>query len=343
MEDKNYEKITNAKIMIIDEDVNMMDILTAVLNNYGHTVKAFTEPVSAIEELKVEKYDILIVNYLMSPVNGDKIIELVREFNKEIYIILMSMHKDLAPTIENMRNLDIQAYFEKSSRFDQLIMFIQSGIKYIEQLNSIRKMSVKLEQYLFDFAKILLSTVGAKDHYTEEHSKRVTDTCRTFAKYMELDSNETYNLVTAASFHDVGKIGIPDSILQKEGKLTEDEFRTMQLHPIIGANIFSVTDIFKDIVPIIKHHHERIDGKGYPDKLKGDQIPKLAKMLTICDCFDAIISKRCYKEAKPLEFALQEIDKNSGKQFDTYLSKKFIDMINSNYDNIKDNLINQKQ
>lgn len=339
MEDKNYEKITSANIMIIDEDVNMMEILTAVLNKYGHNVVSFTEPVAAIEELKAKKYDILLVNYLMSPVNGDRIIELVREFDKEIYIILMSMHKDLTPTIEHMRNLDIQAYFEKSARFDQLIMFIQSGIKYIEQLNSIKKMGIKLEQYLLDFAKILLNAVAAKDHYTEEHSKRVTNTCRTFAKYMELNEEDSYNLITAASFHDVGKIGVPDNILQKEGKLTDEEFETMKLHPTIGANIFSVSDIFKDVVPIIKHHHERVDGKGYPDNLKGDQIPKLAKMLTLADCLDAIISKRCYKEAMPLSFALDEIEKNSGKQFDTYLARKFLEMINSNYDNIKDELI----
>lgn len=336
MEDKNYEKIINANIMIIDEDVNMMEILTAVLNKYGHNVKTFTEPVSAIKELKEEKYDILLVNYLMSPVNGDKIVEIVREFNKEIYIILMSMHKDLAPTIESMQNLDIQAYFEKSARFDQLIMLIQGGIKYIEQLNKIKNMNIKLDKYLLDFAKILLNTVAAKDHYTEEHSKRVTNICRIFAKYLDLDENETDNLITASSFHDVGKIGISDYILQKQGKLNPDEFEIMKSHPIIGANIFSVSDIFKDIVPIIKHHHERIDGKGYPDNLKGDKIPKLAKILTICDSFDAIISKRCYKEAMPLEFALKEIDKNSGKQFDSYLAQKFIDMIKSNYSNIND-------
>ena len=131
METEN--KFLSAKILIIDEDVNMMEILSDVLTKYGHSVSTFTEPVSAIEELKANKYDILLVNYLMSPVSGDRIVELVREFDKEIYIILMSMHRDLAPSIETMQNLDIQAYFEKSSRFDQLIMFIQTGIKYIEE------------------------------------------------------------------------------------------------------------------------------------------------------------------------------------------------------------------
>ena len=268
----NDETIKNAKILIIDEDVNMMEIISEILKGYGHTVSTFTEPVSAIEELKANKYDILLVNYLMSPVNGDRVVELVREFDKEIYIILMSMHKDLTPSIETMQTLDIQAYFEKSSRFDQLIIMIQSGIKYIEQLRKVKSINLKLDHYLFDFAQILLNTITAKDNYTGEHSKRVTSYCRLFAKFLELDDISTDNLLKAASFHDVGKIGIPDSVLLKEGKLTDEEYDTIKLHPVIAANIFSVSDIFKDIVPIIKHHHERYDGNGYPDKLKGENI-----------------------------------------------------------------------
>ena len=320
------EKITNAKILIIDEDVNMMEILTSVLNNYGHTVSTFTEPISAIEELKANHYDILIVNYLMSPVNGDKIVELVRDFNKEIYIILMSMHRDLAPSIETMRNLDIQAYFEKSSRFDQLIIFIQSGIKYLEQLKKIKSMNIQIEQYLIDFAKILLNTIGAKDHYTEGHSKRVAKLCTLFAKKLELSQKDTEDLHTAGYFHDVGKIGIPDNVLLKNGKLDDEEYDVMKLHTVIGSNIFSMSSLFQNIVPIIKAHHERIDGKGYPDGLKGEHIPYLSRVLSLCDSFDAMVSKRSYKDTNPMEYALSEIKKYAGKQFDAKLATKFLEL-----------------
>lgn len=329
LENKN-EILTQAKIVIIDEDVNMMDILSAVLTKYGHIVKTFTDPVSAIEELKSNKYDILLVNYLMSPVNGDRVVELVRAFDTDIYIILMSMHRDLAPSIETMRTLDIQAYFEKSSRFDQLIIFIQSGIKYIEQIRKVKNMIVKLDQYLFDFANILLNTVAAKDHYTEEHSKRVTKYCSLFADYLGISSVDKENLNIAASFHDIGKIGIPDHVLLKEGKLTDEEYDTIKLHPIIGANIFGVSDIFKDIVPIIKYHHERIDGKGYPERLKGENIPYLARILTICDCFDAMVARRPYKDTQSIDFALSEIKKYSGKQFDSSLAKQFMRLVENN-------------
>lgn len=327
-------KLLNAKILIIDDDVNMMDILSVILSKYGHTVKTFTEPVSAIEELKQNKYDILIVNYLMSPVNGDRVVELVREFDKEIYIILMSMHKDLTPSIETMQNLDIQAYFEKSTQFDQLIMAIQSGIKYIEQIRKIKNMSMQLEKYLIDFAKILLNTVGAKDNYTEKHSIRVTRLALYFSNYLSLSKDDLEKLNLAASFHDIGKIGIPDSILLKEGKLTDEEYDQIKLHPTIGANILGVSEIFKDICPIIESHHERYDGKGYPNKLKGEEISYLARILAICDSFDAIVAKRPYKEAKTIEYALDQINIGKGGQFDRNLAEKFITMVNENMDEI---------
>lgn len=325
----------NAKILVIDDDVNMMEMLSVVLKKYGHSVSNFTEPVSAIEELKANKYDILIVNYLMSPVKGDKIVQLVREFNQEIYIILMSVHRDLSPSIETMKQLDIQAYFEKSNRFDQLVLIIQSGIKYIQQLNKIKNMDKKLEHYLVDFAQILLKIVGAKDHFTEEHSRRVAMLCSIFAKKLELSQKDLTDLQIAATFHDIGKIGIPDSILLNDGALTDEEYTTIKLHPVIASNIFSVSDIYKDICPIIYCHHERIDGKGYPEGIKGDKIPYLAKALAICDSFDAIVSKRPYKEEASIEFALSEIQKNLGTQFDKELALSFIDLVENNKSEIE--------
>lgn len=315
---------TVAKILIIDDDVNMMDILSVILKKYGHEVVTFSDPVAAIGKLKEEKFDILIVNYLMSPINGEKIVELVRQFDKELYIILMSIHKDLKPSIEAMKSLDIQAYFEKSTRFDQLILFVQSGIKYLEQMKRIKDMNLKLERYLIDFANILLNTVGAKDHFTESHSQNVSKLCVAFGKKLQLSFQEIENLRLAGLFHDIGKIGIPDSILLKQGKLTDEEYETMKLHPIMGANIFALSEVFKKLSPIIIAHHERVDGKGYPNKLSGDDIPYLAKILAICDSFDAMISKRSYKEAKNISFAINQIKECSGTQFDPKLAESFV-------------------
>ena len=316
------------KVLIIDDDISIMEMLSMMLKKYNCDVTTYTEPVSAIEELKNNKYDILILNFLMMPVNGDRIVELVREFDKEIYIILMSTHNDLVPSIDLMKKLDIQAYFEKSSRFDELIMLVQGGIKYSEQLNSIKEMNMQLDKNLIEFAKILLNTISAKDNYTKDHSQNVSKLCVMFANYLNLSENDVENLRIAALFHDIGKIGIPDNILQKEGKLTDTEIETIKLHPVIGANIFSSTDIFKHIAPIIVAHHERVDGTGYPNNLKGNEIPYLAKILTICDCFDAMVSKRSYKEKMTIEYAIEQLNKGAGTQFDRELAESFIKLIN---------------
>jgi len=330
MEDKLIE---NARIMVIDDDISMMDMLSVILSRYGHKVVPFTEPVSAIEALKSKPYDILIVNYLMSPVNGDRVVELVREFNKEIYIIMMSVSKDLAPSIDAMTNLDIQSYFEKSSRFDQLIITIQSGIKYTNQLRNIKNMNLQLEKYVIDFANVLLNTVDAKDNYTAAHSKRVSEYALRFADILELDDEQKNTLKLAALFHDIGKIGIPDSILTKTEKLTDDEYETIKFHPTIGANILSVADIFNEVYEIVKYHHERPDGKGYPDGISNDNIPYLSRVLSICDVFDAITTKRTYKEVFSIDFAIDELDKAKGTQLDPELTNIFLVMVKKDKDN----------
>lgn len=318
------------KILIIDDDVNMMEMISIMLKKYNCDVLMYTEPVSAIEKMKSDKCDILLINYFMSPVNGDKIVKLVREFDKEIYIILMSSHSELNPSIELMQKLDIQAYFEKSSRFNELIMLIQGGINYLEQLEKIKKFALKLDNSLIDFAKILLNTIGAKDHYTEEHSERVSKFAEKFGEYLGLEDKNIETLRTAGLFHDIGKIGITDSILLKEGKLTYEEYEIIKSHPVIGANIFETSSLFKDLAPIILSHHERIDGSGYPNKLKANEIPFLAKVLTLCDCFDAIVSKRPYKEDHTVEFGLSQIKQGINTQFDKDLSNKFIKFVKSN-------------
>lgn len=336
------EHIENAKIMIIDEDVGMMDVIATFLRKYGHQVISFTEPISAIEALKFQNFDILIVNYLISPITGDKIIELVRQFNKDIYIILMSTHKDIEPSIELMKSLDIQGYFEKSSNFDQLMMLIQNGIRYTEQLKNVKKINTQMDNYLLDFANILLKTVDAKDNYTAAHSYRVSKICGLFSGYLNLNKEDYKSFTLAGLFHDIGKIGIPDYILSKTDKLTDSEYETIKLHPIIGANILSVCDMFKTTAPAIRSHHEKYDGTGYPLKLKGENIPYLARALSLCDAFDAIVSERPYKKKKSINYAIQQIKKSIGTYFDPVLSKLFLKMLKEKEKEINE-ILNAKQ
>lgn len=321
-------------VLIIDDDIGLMQAMEIVLNSYDIGLSTYTEPLAAIQELKTNKHAILIVNYLMASIRGDEIVKLVREFDKEIYIILMSAHKDLAPSIDIMRSLDIQAFFEKGARFDDLILLIESGYKYVEQMNEIKQMNLTIQNFGVEIADVLKNTVGAKDNYTKEHSDRVSLYSEMFANYLGLSDTDKKTLTLAANFHDIGKIGIADSVLLKNDKLTEDEYERIKLHPVIGENILSTSETFKDALPLIRHHHERIDGKGYPDGLTGEHIPKLAKILSICDTFDAITSKRVYRDKFPLADALNEILKARGTQLDNELATKFVSFIQSNSENI---------
>lgn len=321
-------------VMIIDDDIGLTQALSIVLDSYNIKLSTFTEPLAAIQELRTNKHDILIVNYLMTSTRGDEIVKLVRDFDKEIYIILMSAHKDLAPSIDIMRSLEIQAFFEKGARFDDLILLIESGYKYIDQINEIKQMNHTIQNFGLELANTLKSTVGARDHYTKEHSDRVAEYAKLFGAHLELDEEELKTLVLAADFHDIGKIGISDAVLLKEGKLTDEEYTKIKLHPIISVNILAGSETFKDAIPAVRHHHERIDGRGYPDGLKGEQIPRLARILSICDTFDAITSRRVYREQMAIEDALAEIDRVKGTQLDKELAEIFIEFVRTNLDTI---------
>ena len=322
-------------VLIIDDDIGLMEAMSVVLASYNIGLSSFTEPIGALQELKTNKHDVLIVNYIMPTMKGDEIVRMVREFDKEIYIILMSAHKDLAPSIDIMRSLDIQAFFEKGARFDDLILLIESGYKYVEQMNEIKEMSTTIENFGIELATALKNTVGAKDAYTKEHCDRVAKYSEVFGTYLKLNENDLKTLVLAADFHDIGKIGISDAVLLKQGKLTDEEYEHIKLHPVISENILARSETFKDALPAIKHHHERIDGRGYPDGLKGDNIPYLARILSVCDTFDAITSVRVYRNRMSVDDALKEIERVKGSQLDKDLADKFITFVNENMNTIQ--------
>jgi len=170
----------------------------------------------------------------------------------------------------------------------------------------------------------LTSAVDAKDAYTCGHSERVALLSRHLAKNIKLSDAEVERIYMAGLLHDVGKIGVPEAVLQKPGKLTNEEFDQMKKHPEIGARILADIKQIKDIIPGVLHHHERYDGKGYPAGLAGENIPQMGRILCLADCFDAMTSNRTYRKALPLEVALTEIRRCSGTQFDPGLAEAFL-------------------
>jgi HD-GYP domain-containing protein (c-di-GMP phosphodiesterase class II) len=170
----------------------------------------------------------------------------------------------------------------------------------------------------------LTSAVDAKDAYTCGHSERVALLSRRLAKEIRLPDSHVDRIYMAGLLHDVGKIGVPEAVLQKTGRLTNEEFEQMKRHPGIGARILSDIKQVEDIIPGVLHHHERYDGKGYPAGLAGQSIPLMGRIICLADCFDAMTSNRTYRRALPLEVALSEIRRCSGTQFDPGLAEAFL-------------------
>ncbi len=331
------------KIMAVDDESGILDSLSVFLKRSGYTLTGITNPIEAIELLKHEHYDLLILDFLMTPLHGNQVVEEIRKFDKDLYILLLTGHKDLAPPLDTIRKLDIQGYCEKGDKFDQLLLLIESGLKSIAQMNEIKRINNKLsntyerlENAYLESIQTLRYTVEAKDKYTRGHSDRVSAFSTLIGQKLGLSAEDIKTLEIGGLFHDIGKIGVPDSIIQKTYKLTDDEYSQIKNHPSIGAHILSNATIFKNIIPIVKHHHERYDGHGYPSQLKGTDIPYLARITTIADSFDAMTSKRTYRDSLPLEVVKSEFKNNKGTQFDPELTDVFLDILNKDYNKIKE-------
>lgn len=342
---QNKEENPNAeyKIIAVDDEMGIIDSLSIFLKRSGYQFVGITDPSEAIERVKNEHFDLMILDFIMTPIHGDQVVEEIRKFNKELYILLLTGHKDLAPPLETIRRLEIQGYCEKSDKFDQLLLLIESGIKSIAQMKEIKQINKelsdtyeKLEEAYMESIETLRHTVDAKDPYTRGHSDRVSEISVLIGEKLGLSDQDLRTLRIGGLFHDIGKIGVPDSILQKESKLTDDEYSEIKNHPAIGVHILSTATIFKDIIPIVKHHHEKYDGNGYPSRLKGGDIPYLARIATIADSFDAMSSKRSYRNSLPLDVIIEEFKKNRGTQFDPELDDLFLDILENDYDKIRE-------
>lgn len=177
--------------------------------------------------------------------------------------------------------------------------------------------------------KALTSSIDAKDQYTRGHSERVAFISRWIADRLadsqHLTEEQIHRIYLAGLLHDIGKIGVDESVLRKRGKLTDEEFACIKKHPLIGAGILREIKQMRDIVPGVLYHHERLDGRGYPSGLVGDQMPLIGKIVGLADSFDAMTSKRTYRDAMTIEEALKEIEEGLGSQFDEKVGRVFLE------------------
>jgi len=213
-----------------------------------------------------------------------------------------------------------------------LIRILYSASKMLRKQNSeliyqkteIEAAYKKLSDSYRNTISALSNAVDARDSYTAGHSERVTKISLLIGKKLNLPEGEMKKLEYAALFHDIGKIGIPDNILLKNGRLTEEEYAVIQKHPDMGGNILKSIDFLDDILPIIKHHHESYNGTGYPDKINGKKIPLSSRIIAVADTYDAMTSDRPYRKKLQHEVAVEEILRNKQVQFDAEIVDAFI-------------------
>jgi len=173
----------------------------------------------------------------------------------------------------------------------------------------------------------LVRTIQAKDQYTAGHSTRVSRYALMIADKLGMSTKDKHQLYLAAMLHDIGKIGVPDDLLNRPGKLSDSEMERVRSHVQVGASMIEMLGEMHEIVPLIRHHHECWDGSGYPDGLKGEQIPLVSRIIAVADMYDAMTSDRPYRKRRSHQFAVDELIAASGIKIDTRVAEAFLDVL----------------
>ena len=205
-----------------------------------------------------------------------------------------------------------------------------------QQQEELDKRKKNIEEMSLQLMQMLSTTIEAKDEYTKGHSHRVAEYSVLIARELGWNEKELSNLKNAAHLHDIGKIAIPDTILNKPSKLSEEEFSIIKEHTIIGANILKNISLIDHVQEIVRNHHERYDGNGYPDGLKGKEIPLHARIVTVADSYDAMSSQRIYRNQLPPEKIIQELENNKGTQFDPEITDIFLKLLREDRIHVKE-------
>lgn len=207
-----------------------------------------------------------------------------------------------------------------------LLLFIASFVWAIVRKKTDKELADR-EAVLEETMELITSFVDAKDSYTKGHSNRVAEYTVLLAKKLGMSNDDIRHAFYAATLHDIGKCYVPDEILKKNGKLTKEEFDIIKTHTTYGGEMLKSINTIKNIADGAKYHHERYDGKGYPEGLSGENIPYIGRIICVADAFDAMTSSRCYREALSREYVVSELKNNLGKQFDPTVGKAMLELL----------------
>ncbi len=305
------------RILVVDDSATIRRIVKKALQEAGFQVETAIHGREALAMISAGALpDLILSDIDMPEMNGIDFCEAVHADPQLATIPFMIMSANSERSIvRRMLHRGANAYLVKPFNLEQLVVTVEKMLsdQYLLLLKDRERLDAERRLMLASITS-LITALEARDEYTRGHSEAVALILSGMAMQLGLTSEEHETLEIAGRLHDLGKIGIPDHILLKPGKLTEEEFESIRRHPIVGAGILESIPTLSQIIPVILHHHERFDGTGYPDRLKREEIPLWARMTAVADTFDALTSDRPYRQGMPVEIALQIITEVRGTQ-----------------------------
>ncbi|BHH85476.1 HD domain-containing phosphohydrolase [Desulforhopalus sp. 52FAK] len=328
------------KILIADDDAMVRTTVSKILKMFGYEVETAADGYEVVETID-DTFDVVILDINMPEMDGFETMENLNKLNLDIPVLFLTGAGSMDYAVKAI-NLgaydfltkpieDLDIFNVKIRRAIEKRMYVLQEREYksaleddirvkAAQLEKQNKLLItysnSLEKATVQLMTSLQNAMEEKDYYTAGHTMRVTEYALMLGMAMDLPGEEITVLRRAAQFHDIGKLVIDLSCIQKPGKLTDEEWLLIRKHPSIGANIIKPLGFMEREQFIIRHHHERMDGKGYPDGLTGDELDDLTKIIIVVDSYDAMTSRRNYRTNMTMDQALEELKKCSGTQFD---------------------------
>lgn len=312
---------TAISVLAVDDEPGVRSLIRFALTREGFHVDTACTISEARECLRTRPYDLVICDYDLPNESGMDLLLHLTSVHPDLPFLMLTAH-DNAVLARRAIAAGALDYLTKPFDVHQLGRVIEQNL---ERFNTSRRKALKItDEVLSGTIRALVAAVDAKDPYTATHTARVTRLALALGRSMALTDEEMRVLEFAALLHDVGKIGVPREILQKPGPLTDDEWVTIRHHPVGSAAIVSEVGQLAEVATIVRHHHERIDGSGYPDGLCSDAIPFLARIIAVADAYEAMTSDRAYRKALSPTRAREVIIENLDRHFDKEMGKVFL-------------------
>ena len=324
----------NREILIVDDDAQVREVLYQIFLSASYRCQVAANGREGLEVFRMSRPPLIVTDLKMPVMNGVAFLEAVRGEDNDAAVIVLTGAPDVKAAIESLK-LGAYDFIMKPVNVDELLFAAERALERRQLLIERREYHALLERRVEEATRELqaayratLETLGSaldsRDVGTEAHSRRVHGYALATAREYGVPEADLSDLERGVLLHDIGKIGIPDAILLKPGPLTDDEWETMRRHPEIGKRLVQAVPFLKGAVPIIYSHHEKWDGSGYPQGLRGEAIPLGARIFTVVDAFDAMTFDRPYSKAIPFDAAYAEIKRCAGSHFDPAVVEAFL-------------------